>query len=76
MQIGLTDGRSTSGYLRLVGGHFVNVHTKKQSVVARSSAEAEFLAMANAIGELLWLGGLLQERRLQFDNPLRFYCDN
>lgn len=72
----ITDRRSTSGYLRLVGGNLVNVKTKTKSVVARSSAEAEFRAMANAICELLWLRGFLQERRLQFDNYLRLYCDN
>ncbi|GJU08092.1 putative reverse transcriptase, RNA-dependent DNA polymerase [Tanacetum coccineum] len=36
------DRRSTSGYLTLVGGNLVTWRSKKQKVVALSSAEAEF----------------------------------
>ena len=38
----LTDRQSTSGYCSFVWGNLVNWRNKKQSVVARSSAEAEF----------------------------------
>ncbi|XP_042521263.1 uncharacterized mitochondrial protein AtMg00810-like [Macadamia integrifolia] len=47
--------RSTIGYCTFVGGNLVTWCSKKQSVVARSSAEAEFRAMAHGICELLWL---------------------
>ncbi|RVW94515.1 Retrovirus-related Pol polyprotein from transposon RE1 [Vitis vinifera] len=36
------DRRSTSGYFTFVGGNLVTWKSKKQNVVARSSAEAEF----------------------------------
>ena len=42
----MTDRRSTSGYCSFVLGNLVTWRSKKQSVVARSSAEAEFRAMA------------------------------
>ncbi|RVW59074.1 Retrovirus-related Pol polyprotein from transposon TNT 1-94 [Vitis vinifera] len=44
----VTDRRSTSGYCSFVWGNLVTWRSKKQSVVARSSAEAEFRAMAQA----------------------------
>ncbi|RVW53554.1 Retrovirus-related Pol polyprotein from transposon TNT 1-94 [Vitis vinifera] len=39
------DRRSTSGYFTFVGGNLVTWKSKKQNVVARSSAEAEFRGM-------------------------------
>ncbi|KAB2601926.1 feruloyl CoA ortho-hydroxylase 1-like [Pyrus ussuriensis x Pyrus communis] len=38
----ITDRRSTFGYFTFVGGNLVTWRSKKQKVVARSSAEAEF----------------------------------
>ncbi|XP_057993184.1 uncharacterized mitochondrial protein AtMg00810-like [Hevea brasiliensis] len=42
----LDDRRSTSSYYTFVGGNLVTWRSKKQNVTARSSAEAEFRAMA------------------------------
>jgi len=39
----------------------VTWRSKKQNDVARSSAEAEFCAMAQGIGELLWLKIILED---------------
>ncbi|XP_050896947.1 uncharacterized protein LOC127103756 [Lathyrus oleraceus] len=41
-----TDRRSTSGYCTYVWGNLVTWRSKKQGVVARSNAEAEFRAMS------------------------------
>ncbi|RVW29079.1 Copia protein [Vitis vinifera] len=49
---------------------------QKQHVVARSSAEAEFQAMALGICELMWLKGLLRELQVNLENPMRPYCGN
>ncbi|RDY05123.1 putative mitochondrial protein, partial [Mucuna pruriens] len=38
----IVDKRSTSGYCMFLGGNLVTWKTKKQNVVARSSAEVEF----------------------------------
>ncbi|KAL6180592.1 hypothetical protein ACLB2K_047253 [Fragaria x ananassa] len=41
----ITDRRSTSGYFIFVGGNLVTWRSKKQNVVTRSSAEAEYRGM-------------------------------
>ena len=48
-----TNRRSTSGYFTFVGGNLVTWRSKKQKVVARSSAEAEYKGMAHGVCELL-----------------------
>ncbi|KAF5781204.1 putative RNA-directed DNA polymerase [Helianthus annuus] len=53
--------RSTSGYFTLVGGNLVTWRSKKQKVVALSSAEAEFRGIAKGITEVLWVRRLLTE---------------
>ncbi|RVW67994.1 Retrovirus-related Pol polyprotein from transposon RE1 [Vitis vinifera] len=45
------DRRSTSGYYKYVWGNLVTWRSKKQSMVSKSSAEAEFRAMAHDICE-------------------------
>ncbi|XP_019251146.1 PREDICTED: uncharacterized protein LOC109230068 [Nicotiana attenuata] len=57
----ITDRKSPSGYFTFVGGNLVTWRSKKQKVVALSSAEAEFRGMARGLCELLWLKELLKE---------------
>lgn len=61
----LTDRRSTSGYCTLLGGNLVTWRSKKQSIVSRSSAEAEFRSMALGICELLWMKIILEDFKNQ-----------
>lgn len=70
------DRKSTTGYCAYVWGNLVTWRSKKQGVVARSSAEAEFRAMAQGICELLWIQKLLEELKLKIDLPLKLFCDS
>lgn len=70
------DRRSTSGYCTFVGGNLVTWRSKKQDVVARSSAEAEYRAMAQGVSEILWLRRFMQELNMADEKPSILYCDN
>jgi len=56
-----SDKRSTSGYSVLIGDKLISWISKKQHVVARSSIEAEYGAMALATYELILLKHLLKK---------------
>ncbi|KAK8951274.1 hypothetical protein KSP39_PZI003194 [Platanthera zijinensis] len=72
----LMDRKSTSGYFTFVGGNLVTWRSKKQKVVALSSAEAEFRGMSRGLCELLWLRSLLTEVGFPPDSPMNLFCDN
>uniref|UniRef100_A0A5B6ZAR0 Copia protein n=1 Tax=Davidia involucrata TaxID=16924 RepID=A0A5B6ZAR0_DAVIN len=68
--------RSTSGYCTFVGDNLVTWRNKKQNVVARSSVEAEYRAMAHTACELLWVRSLLHDMEINVPIPMPMYCDN
>ena len=59
-----------------LGGNLATWRSKKQNVVARSSAEAECRAMALRVCGLLWLKIMLEDLKIKWDDPMRLYCDN
>jgi hypothetical protein len=72
----VTDRRSTSGYFTFVGGNLVSWRSKKQNVVSRSSAEAEYQGMAHGVCELLWIRNLLGELGFKPNHSMQLNCDN
>jgi hypothetical protein len=56
-----SDRRSTGGYVFLLLGGAVSWKSKKQGVVATSTAEAEYVALSEAVKESIWINRLLRE---------------
>lgn len=66
------DRKSTSGLTIIVSGAPVIYASRKQTVVAQSTAEAEFLAANEATKELIWLTNLLRELNIEYEQPTLF----
>ncbi|KAG7564986.1 Integrase catalytic core [Arabidopsis suecica] len=76
---GCVDSRkSTFGYLFLLAGGAISWKSGKQSVIATSTMEAEFVACFEATIHALWLRNFISGLRIvdSIEKPLRIYCDN
>ncbi|EOY27027.1 Cysteine-rich RLK (RECEPTOR-like protein kinase) 8, putative [Theobroma cacao] len=68
--------KSITGYCVFIGDTLVSWKSKKQAVVARSSAEAEYRSMASTCCELMWLKHLLADFKIDHDDPIDLYSDS
>jgi hypothetical protein len=71
------DRRSTTGYIfKLFQSCLICWNTKRQTSVAASSTEAEYMAMYEAVREALWLKSLLTSIKLEISKPIILFEDN
>ena len=70
--------RSTSGYVSFVAGGPASWQSKRQSVVAQSSTEAEYIAMSELAKEGAWIRYLLEGLNYKGSdlNPITLLGDN
>lgn len=68
--------RSVTGYVVLMGSSLVSWKSKKQSIVSKSSAEAEYRALSQTASEVTWLVRLLQELGVTNLKHVILNCDN
>ncbi|GJX35612.1 uncharacterized mitochondrial protein-like protein [Tanacetum coccineum] len=68
--------RSRMGYLLLFRGAPISWKTKKQNVVSRSSAEAEYRSLASTVSEILWMQWLLKGLNIVMTRSTPLFCDN
>ena len=75
---GSNDRRSMSGYCFKFGdsGSLISWKCKKQSTVALSTCEAEYIALTYAIQEASFLGQLLSDMLCVDVKPVHLYVDN
>ena len=68
--------RSTSGYIFKIADGVVSWRSKKQSTVAKSTTEAEYVALSQATQEAIWLRRLLSDLGCKADGPTLIKEDN
>ena len=68
--------QSVGGYVVKVGTGAVSWSSKKQSTVALSSTEAEYIATVAAGKEMLWMRSLLKELHFRIDEASPMFVDN
>uniref|UniRef100_A0A2N9ID98 CCHC-type domain-containing protein n=1 Tax=Fagus sylvatica TaxID=28930 RepID=A0A2N9ID98_FAGSY len=69
------DRRSTTGYVFTLSGGPICWKSTLQSIVAMSTTEAEYMAVAEAAKEALWLKGLVKELGLN-QGGVQMHCDS
>jgi hypothetical protein len=70
------DRRSVTGYCLFLGTSLIAWKSKKQTVVSRSSAEAELRALATTTSEIVWVRWLLADLGVSCDAPTSILCDS
>ncbi|KAL1198691.1 Retrovirus-related Pol polyprotein from transposon TNT 1-94 [Cardamine amara subsp. amara] len=68
--------RSVTGYFVQLGKSPIAWKTIKQQTVSRSSAEAEYRAMADLTSELKWLKRILKDLGVDHVAPMRMFSDS
>ena len=71
-----TDRKSTSGHIFFLGGMAVSWSSQKQSIVALSSCEAEYIAATSATCQAVWMSRLLGELMRTEAMKVKLLVDN
>lgn len=71
-----SDRKSNTGFIFKLGGGLVGWGCRKQTAVALSSTEAEYVALAECLQELTWLRKLMADLAEPLPVPLVVYEDN
>ncbi|KAK3038945.1 hypothetical protein RJ639_027430 [Escallonia herrerae] len=68
--------RHSNGFCFFLSTSLISWRSKKQTLTARSSTEAEYHALANTIKELSWLLWMLEDMVVTHSTATSLYCDN
>ncbi|GJY21471.1 putative ribonuclease H-like domain-containing protein [Tanacetum coccineum] len=69
------DRKSTTGGCQFLGRRLISWQCKKQTIVATSTTEAEYVAAASCCGQVLWLQNQLLDYGFNFMNTI-IHIDN
>lgn len=71
-----SDRKSNKGYIFKLAGGCISWACRKQTCVSLSSTEAEYVALAEACQEGIWIIRLLEDIKFGHNSPLTMYEDN
>jgi transposase InsO family protein len=71
-----TDRKSTAGSVFLLGTGPISWSSKKESAVALSSCEAEYIAASMGACQAIWLDNLMQELMIKKEGVVELFMDN
>ena len=63
------DRHSFSGYVFFMGGSLITWSSKRQSIIALSTAKSEYIAAIHAVKEIYWLWSILEELGNKQEKP-------
>ncbi|GJU26288.1 ribonuclease H-like domain-containing protein [Tanacetum coccineum] len=69
------DRKSTTGGCQFLGKRLISWQCKKQTIVATSTTEAEYVVAANCCGQVLWIQNQMLDYGFNFMNT-KIYIDN
>lgn len=69
------DRKSTTGGCQFLGRRLISWQCKKQTIVANSTTEAEYVTAANCCGQVLWIQNQMFDYGFNFMNT-KIYIDN
>ncbi|GKB35585.1 putative ribonuclease H-like domain-containing protein [Tanacetum coccineum] len=69
------DRKSTIGGCQFLGRRLISWQCKKQTIVANSTTEAEYVAAANCCGQVLWIQNQMMDYGFNFMNT-KIHIDN
>ncbi|GJY63862.1 putative ribonuclease H-like domain-containing protein [Tanacetum coccineum] len=69
------DRKSTTGGCQFLGKRLISWQCKKQTIVANSTTEAEYVDAANCYGQVLWIQNQMLDYGFNFMNT-KIYIDN
>ena len=72
------DSKSQSGYVFLLNGGAVSWCSSKQSVMAGSTCEAEYIAALEAANQGVWMKEFISDLGVipSASGPMKIFCDN
>ncbi|RVW95066.1 Retrovirus-related Pol polyprotein from transposon RE1 [Vitis vinifera] len=72
----IDDMRSTTGFCFSFGSGIFSWSSKKQDVIAQSTAEAEYVAANATVNQAIWIRKILADLHMKQNEPTQIHVDN
>ncbi|KAI5443690.1 hypothetical protein KIW84_012372 [Lathyrus oleraceus] len=71
----IMEPKSTSGNCQFLGKNLISWASKRQSTIAFSTAEAEYISASLCTTQMLWMKNQLEDLQI-FESNVHIFCDN